>query len=79
MIQLLRVNSEANPILEAGQLGYDTYRHAIKIGDGSTSFNDLPATAADPSIYKTNGIDYGGTSGDIYTCMAIKVVRSYEV
>ena len=45
MIQLLRVTSEANPILEAGQLGYDTYRHAIKIGDGSTSFNDLPATA----------------------------------
>lgn len=66
MIQLLRINGEANPVLESGQLGYDTYRHAIKIGDGSTDFNSLPATAADPSIYKTDGINYGDSSGDIY-------------
>ena len=60
MIQLLRVNSEANPILEAGQLGYDTYRHAIKIGDGSTNFNNLPSTAADPDIYTSKGIKWVG-------------------
>lgn len=66
MIQLLRINGETNPVLESGQLGYDTYRHAIKIGDGSTDFNSLPATAADPSIYKSNGINYGGSSGDIF-------------
>lgn len=66
MIQLLRINGETNPVLESGQLGYDTYRHAIKIGDGSTDFNSLPATAADPSIYKSDGINYGDSSGDIY-------------
>ena len=63
MIQLLRINGETNPVLESGQLGYDTYRHAIKIGDGSTDFNSLPATAADPSIYKSNGINYGDSGG----------------
>lgn len=66
MIQLLRINGKTNPILESGQLGYDTYRHAIKIGDGSTDFHSLPATAADPSIYKADGINYGDSSGDIY-------------
>lgn len=47
MIQLLRINGETNPVLESGQLGYDTYRHAIKIGDG------VPISIIFPQLLQT--------------------------
>ena len=30
-----------NPVLESGEIGYDTDAQKIKIGDGSTAWNDL--------------------------------------
>ena len=35
--------SSANPVLEAGELGYDTTNKTIKVGDGSTRWNALTA------------------------------------
>mgnify|MGYP003352645628 CR=1 FL=1 len=34
--------SSANPILDSGELGYDKTMGSIKVGDGSTNWNDLP-------------------------------------
>lgn len=34
--------SSANPILDNGELGFDKTIGSIKIGDGSTYWNDLP-------------------------------------
>lgn len=33
--------SNANPVLSAGEIGYDTTNKKFKIGDGSTAWNDL--------------------------------------
>lgn len=33
---------EQNPILAAGEPGYELDTHKLKIGDGSTHYNDLP-------------------------------------
>ena len=35
--------SSANPVLEAGEFGYDTTNKVVKIGDGSTRWNALQA------------------------------------
>jgi len=36
--------SAANPVLLAGEPGYDTTNNIIKIGDGVTAWNSLPTT-----------------------------------
>ena len=38
--------SSANPVLEAGEFGYDTTNKIVKIGDGSTHWNALQALTA---------------------------------
>ena len=46
MIQFMRSTSSAAasqaPLLQAGQPFYETDTHKLKIGDGSTAWNDLP-------------------------------------
>lgn len=37
--------SAANPVLEAGELGYITDSNLLKVGDGSTAFNSLVTPA----------------------------------
>jgi hypothetical protein len=44
--------SSANPVLGAGELGYDTTNRVLKVGDGVTAWNSLP------------GIDFDGASFD---------------
>lgn len=53
--------SVANPVLAAGELGYDTDQNKFKIGDGSTAWNSLAfatgpagATGLNP-IYSVQG------------------------
>lgn len=36
-----------NPILQAGEPGYELDTHKLKIGDGATAWNDLPYIAHD--------------------------------
>ena len=31
-----------NPILEVGEMGFDSDQYSIKVGDGKTKWNDLP-------------------------------------
>jgi hypothetical protein len=33
--------SESNPVLESGELAYDSTENGLKIGDGKTNYNDL--------------------------------------
>lgn len=46
MIQFYRGESSTfntvNPVLKSGQPGYELDTHKLKVGDGSTEYNDLP-------------------------------------
>ena len=54
MIQFMRSTSSAAasqaPLLQAGQPFYETDTHKLKIGDGSTAWNDLPYIGGSGSI-----------------------------
>lgn len=52
--------SAANPILQVGQIGYDSTNRNLKVGDGTTAWNTLLAVAAAASITD-------GSKGDITT------------
>lgn len=47
MIKIKRGSTEnwntTNPVLEAGQPGYDKNKHKLKIGDGITKWSELPS------------------------------------
>lgn len=53
MIKIKRGSTEnwdtINPILEAGQPGYDKNTHKLKIGDGITKWSELPAIGESPT------------------------------
>ena len=70
MIQLKRgpTVSISSIVPYAGQPVYDTNSHILKIGDGSTSFQNLPTIGADPNIYKSNTA--GTTSNPLYLVYA---------
>lgn len=61
--------SSANPVLEAGEFGYDTTNKVIKIGDGSTRWNALTAITGS-NVTVGNGtitIKQGGTVRGTFT------------
>lgn len=84
--------SQANPILAAGELGYETDGKTIKFGDGQNRWNNLPVAAAG-DIMKVKagaGLKYGasttgygtsaaGDSGDVYLEIDSSVVLSSTV
>lgn len=61
--------SSANPVLEAGEFGYDTTNKVVKIGDGSTRWNALQAITAQ-NVTVGNGlitIKQGGVTKGTFT------------
>lgn len=61
--------SSANPVLEAGEFGYDTTNKVIKIGDGTTRWNALQAITAQ-NVTIGNGtitIKQGGVTKGTFT------------
>lgn len=61
--------SSANPVLEAGEFGYDTTNKTIKIGDGSTRWNALTAITGS-NVTVGNGtitIKQGGVTKGTFT------------
>jgi hypothetical protein len=44
---------EKNPILANGEVGFETDTNYVKIGDGSTSYVDLPAVKLVPAALET--------------------------
>ncbi len=61
--------SSANPVLEAGEFGYDTTNKVIKIGDGSTRWNALTAITGS-NVTVGNGtitIKQGGVTKGTFT------------
>lgn len=47
--------STENPILQDGELGYETDTHLLKIGDGTTKWNSLPYAGDGNSVASVNG------------------------
>jgi hypothetical protein len=61
--------SSANPVLEAGEFGYDTTNKVVKIGDGSTCWNALTAITGS-NVAVGNGtitIKQGGVTKGTFT------------
>lgn len=61
--------SSANPVLEAGEFGYDTTNKVVKIGDGSTRWNALTAITGS-NVTVGNGtitIKQGGVTKGTFT------------
>lgn len=52
--------SSINPVLAAAEIGYDTTNKKFKIGDGSTTWNNLPYFSGGSSYNEGNGIDIQG-------------------
>lgn len=76
MIQFMRSTSSAAasqaPLLQAGQPFYETDTHKLKIGDGSTAWNDLPYIGGSGSSSDLSSASFGrvvtvGASGAGYT------------
>lgn len=58
-----------NPILKAGQEGYETDTRKRKVGDGETAWNDLQYDAAGSTDESNNNtVNYdGGRASEVYT------------
>jgi YD repeat-containing protein len=65
-----------NPVLAAGEHGYETDTEASKIGDGVTAWADLPYSGANPTfaalnatyvpaLAPTSSIVYDGATGNV--------------
>lgn len=61
----------ANPVLAAGEFGYDTTNDKLKIGDGKTAWNSLPT-------FTTTRFSFGSASwGDIAQIAAAGTAKKY--
>lgn len=60
--------TSSNPILAAGEIGFETDTKKMKVGDGSTSWTSLTYTATDgdiSGITAGTGLSGGGSSGSV--------------
>ena len=48
--------TSANPVLSAGEPGFETDTKKLKLGDGTTAWNNLP-------YFRVDGGELGGTPG----------------
>lgn len=72
--------TEKNPVLLAGEAGVETDTHTMKVGDGSTAWNDLPYTGSEgvgggPSFLSGSAVPTTvGSEGDFYLCTTTLVL-----
>jgi hypothetical protein len=59
-----------NPVLAAGEHGYETDTEASKIGDGVTAWADLPYSGANPTFAALNATYAPVTGSPNYTSPA---------
>lgn len=54
--------ASSNPVLAAGEVGYETDTKRLKVGDGSTAWTSLPEAGTDTYAQKSatwaTGVDY---------------------
>lgn len=56
--------ASSNPVLDAGDYGYATDNHVLKVGDGETAWNDLPRVGSGYTLDSNTLTDtVGPTSG----------------
>lgn len=79
--------SSENPILQLGELGYETDTHLLKVGDGTTAWNSLPYAGDGNSVTSVNGktgtvvlnaSDVGATAMTVPSTMPELVVANWS-
>lgn len=82
LIQLRRGTAAAweaaNPVLASGEQGYETDTRRLKIGDGTTAYNDLPYSVGGPIdvVLTEDGVGLSVTLADDQTEDALRIRRS---
>lgn len=72
--------SEVNPVLAAGEPGYEYNTNRIKIGDGVTAWNDLPYAQEDYIVNADTRSDFPaiGKANVIYKAEQEKVIYQWN-
>lgn len=72
--------AELNIVLEAGQPGYAIDENRLKIGDGSTPWNDLPYLGEDNVVNKETHFDFPsvGRENVIYKAKTEKLLYQWN-
>ena len=73
--------SSANPLLAAGEFGFETDTRKFKLGDGTTVWSDLgyPASGTITGVTAGTGLSGGGTSGVVTVSLDTSAVLSPAV
>lgn len=72
---------ELNPVLEAGQPGFVTDENRLKIGDGTTRWNDLPYIGEASVVNAQTHYDFPSVGRDnvIYKAESEKCIYQWNV
>lgn len=71
--------TSSNPVLAAGELGFETDRKRYKMGDGVTAWNSLDYRSEELDNVPTMGSQNGITSGAVYDALGSEITQTVSM